>query len=150
MQCSEKLAIRRPHRRGASSIDGTSRQSAFAVFQPECAPRLVRGGRKCRQFLDVARVVLDDYGCVEIRRDLLEAFEGRDRLRAIIVEPRHAVGIVILAEVRGIAGDDQSARLRQLDQLRERFEAGNVTSPSPRFAGGFVDFLLGRPARHPR
>jgi hypothetical protein len=35
-------------------------------------------------------------------------------------------------------------------QLRERFEAGNVTSPSLGFASGFVDFLLGRAARHPR
>jgi len=35
-------------------------------------------------------------------------------------------------------------------QLREQFEAGNVTSPSQGFASGFVDFLLGRAARHPR
>ncbi len=35
-------------------------------------------------------------------------------------------------------------------QLRERFEVGNVNSRSQGFAGGFVDFLLGRAARHPR
>jgi hypothetical protein len=35
---------------------------------------------------------------------------------ATIVEPGHAVRVVILAEVRGIAGDDHGARLRQLDQ----------------------------------
>src|SRR6516225_5506650 len=39
------------------------------------APRLLRCGRKCRQFLDVARVVLDDHGRLGIRRDLLEALE---------------------------------------------------------------------------
>src|SRR5262249_16144497 len=100
----------------ASSVGGISRPSALGVFEPERAPRLLRGGRKRRQFLDVTRVVLDDHGCVKIRRDLLEAFEGRDRLRAIIVEPGHAVGVVILAEWRCIAGDDPGARLRQLDQ----------------------------------
>ena len=35
-------------------------------------------------------------------------------------------------------------------QLREQLEVGNVTSPSQEFPGGFVDFLLGRGARHPR
>jgi hypothetical protein len=35
-------------------------------------------------------------------------------------------------------------------QVREQFEAGNVITGSQEFAGGFVDFLLGRGARHPR
>jgi hypothetical protein len=35
-------------------------------------------------------------------------------------------------------------------QLREQFEMGNVASRPQEFAGGFVDFLLGRGARHPR
>jgi hypothetical protein len=35
-------------------------------------------------------------------------------------------------------------------QLREQFEIGNVTSRPQEFASGFVDFLLGRGARHPR
>jgi hypothetical protein len=35
-------------------------------------------------------------------------------------------------------------------QLREKFEVGNVTSRSQEFHGGFVDFLLGRGAGHPR
>jgi hypothetical protein len=35
-------------------------------------------------------------------------------------------------------------------QLREQFEMGNVTSRPQEFAGGFVDFLLGRGARNPR
>jgi hypothetical protein len=35
-------------------------------------------------------------------------------------------------------------------QLREQFERGNVASRRQEFAGGFVDFLLGRGARHSR
>jgi hypothetical protein len=35
-------------------------------------------------------------------------------------------------------------------QLHEGFEVGNVNSRSQGFAGGFVDFLLGKAARHPR
>jgi len=35
-------------------------------------------------------------------------------------------------------------------QLREQFEVSDVTSRSQEFAGGFVDFLLGRGAHHPR
>ena len=35
-------------------------------------------------------------------------------------------------------------------QVREQAEEGNVTARSQEVAGGFVDFLLGRGARHPR
>jgi len=35
-------------------------------------------------------------------------------------------------------------------QLREQFEMDSVASRPQGFAGGFVDFLLGRGARHPR
>jgi hypothetical protein len=35
-------------------------------------------------------------------------------------------------------------------QLREQFEIANLISRPQEFAGGFVDFLLGRGARHPR
>jgi hypothetical protein len=35
-------------------------------------------------------------------------------------------------------------------QLREQFEMGNVASRLQEFAGGFVDFLLGRGARPPK
>jgi hypothetical protein len=35
-------------------------------------------------------------------------------------------------------------------QTREQFEVDSVTSRPQDFAGGFVDFLLGRVARHPR
>src|SRR5262245_21316848 len=93
-----------------------SEDEALAVFEPECAPRLLRGGWKRRQFFDVARVVLNDHGRLGIRCDLLEALERRDRLCAIIVKPGHAGRVVILTKVRGIAGNDHGARLRQLDQ----------------------------------
>ena len=35
-------------------------------------------------------------------------------------------------------------------QSREKFEMDNVTLRPQEFAGGFVDFLLGRGAHHPR
>ena len=35
-------------------------------------------------------------------------------------------------------------------QIREQFEVESVTSRPQEFAGGFVDFLLGRVARYPR
>jgi hypothetical protein len=35
-------------------------------------------------------------------------------------------------------------------QLRGQFEVTDITSQSQEFAGGFVDFLLGRGAHHPR
>ena len=35
-------------------------------------------------------------------------------------------------------------------QAREHFEVRNVISRPQEFASGFVDFLLGRGARHPR
>ena len=35
-------------------------------------------------------------------------------------------------------------------QVREQFEVGNVTARSQECTGGFVDFLLGRGARHSR
>ena len=34
--------------------------------------------------------------------------------------------------------------------LREQFEIGNLISRPEEFAGGFVDFLVGRGARHSR
>ena len=35
-------------------------------------------------------------------------------------------------------------------RLRQQLNVGNVTSRSQEFPGGFVDFLLGRGARHSR
>jgi hypothetical protein len=35
-------------------------------------------------------------------------------------------------------------------RIRQRLDVCNVTSRSQEFPGGFVDFLLGRGARHPR
>jgi hypothetical protein len=55
---------------------------------------------------------------------------------------------------RGDQGRSIIERQRQifswLGSVREQFEIGNVTSRPQEFAGGFVDFLLGRGARHPR
>jgi hypothetical protein len=35
-------------------------------------------------------------------------------------------------------------------RAREQFQMGNVGSRPREFAGGFIDFLLGRGTRHPR
>jgi len=55
----------------------------------------------------------------------------------------------ITAAIKGSQLPREGGRyLVGLVQLREQFELGTVTSQE--FAGGFVDFLLGRGARHPR
>src|SRR5262249_61506454 len=72
------------------------------------------------------RVMLDDDGRLEIRGGLLEALERRHRLGAIEVERRHAIRIVILAEVRRIAGDHHGPHLRHLD------EKALMAGPGPR------------------
>src|SRR5262249_35992280 len=77
---------------------------------------LLRGGRERRQFTHVARVVLDDYGRLEARGDLLEAVDRGERLRAAAVEGGHAVGVVVLLEMREIAGQEQVALLLRIHQ----------------------------------
>src|SRR6266496_1747300 len=69
--------------------------------------RLLRCSRKSRQLADVAQVVLDDHGRVEVRGDLLDALERRDRLRAVVIEGRHAGRLVVLVEMRGVAGQQE-------------------------------------------
>src|SRR5437879_698313 len=69
--------------------------------------RLLCGGRKSRQLADVAQVVLDDHGRVEVRGDLLHPLDRRDRLRAVVIEGRHAVRFVVLVEVRGVAAQQE-------------------------------------------
>src|SRR6266852_3623310 len=69
--------------------------------------RLLRGSRKSRQLADVAQVVLDDHGRVEVRRDLLHPLHRRYRLRAVVIEGRHAVRFVVLVEVRGVAAQQE-------------------------------------------
>ena len=88
--------------------------------------RLFRERGKHRQFINVARIVLDDDLPLQIRCDLLHAIDRSYRLRAIEIEPGHAVRIVILAEVDRIAGDDDGADLCKLYQ-----QAGMITEPSP-------------------
>ncbi len=67
---------------------------ALLVFDPQRRPRLLRGDRERRQFTDVARIVLDDDGGFEIRRDLLEAID-RSQCRCVVsVECGHTVVFV--------------------------------------------------------
>src|SRR5215470_7665253 len=77
---------------------------------------LLRGGRECRQFTDVARIVLDDDGGFEIRRDLLEAID-RGQCRCVVgVESGHTVAFVIFPKVLEIATEQHVAHLSQPDQ----------------------------------
>src|ERR1700722_18996857 len=73
------------------------------------------GLRKRRQFAYITRIVLDDDGCVQVGGELLEALDRRNRRGAIVVVPWHAIGVPVLAEMRGVAGQDQASR-RELHQ----------------------------------
>src|SRR6266705_5303808 len=86
--------------------------------------RLLRCSRKSRQLADVARVVLDDHGRVEVRGDLLHPLDRRDRLRAVVIEGRYAVRFVVLAEVRGVAA--QQEILSRLEAHEEARVPGRV------------------------
>src|SRR5437773_1873669 len=69
--------------------------------------RLLRVSRKSRQLADVAQVVLDDHGRAEVRGDLLHPLDRGARLRAVVIESRHAVRLVVLVEVRGVAAQQE-------------------------------------------
>src|SRR6267143_3397390 len=99
---------------GSFSVEGSQslRCRPTVANRPRAAPRswkrrLLRGSRKSRQLADVAQVVLDDHGRVEVRGDLLHPLDRRYRLRAVVIEGRHAVRFVVLAEVRGVAGQQE-------------------------------------------
>src|SRR5262245_51276323 len=77
---------------------------------------LLRGGRERRQLADVAQIVLDDDGRLEIRRDRLHALDRGDRRGAVEVEDRHAVALVVLAEVDRVAAEQHRAHVLQPDQ----------------------------------
>jgi tripartite-type tricarboxylate transporter receptor subunit TctC len=64
---------------------------------------LLRGRRERRQLRDIARVVLDDDGRLQVLGDALDPLERGDRLGAVVVEAGHAVALVVLVEVRRIA-----------------------------------------------
>src|SRR5215470_17849560 len=93
--------------------EGAAAPSKLA-YQRERA--LLRGGRECRQLSKVALIMLDDHVRLKIGRNLLEALDRGDGLGAVAVEGRHAVLLVVLAEVREIAGEQHIAGLRQLDE----------------------------------
>src|SRR5262249_44064731 len=87
--------------------------------------RLLHDGRECLQFTDVARIVLDDDGGFEIRRDLLEAIDRSQCRRAVGVECGHTIAFVIFPEVLEIATEQHVARLSQPDQ--QAVMAGRVS-----------------------
>ena len=68
-----------------------------------------------------------------------------------VARPSRLGTMAISAAIQvGRSSRDSSKYLVGPVQSREKFEADNVTSPSQQLAGGFVDFLLGRRAHHPR
>src|SRR5262249_6877176 len=74
---------------------------------------LLRGGGEGRQLADVAHVVLDDDGGLEVRGHLLHPLDRGNRRGAVEVEPRHAVALVVLAEVDQVAGEQHRAHVLQ-------------------------------------
>jgi len=63
---------------------------------------------------------------------------------------RFGMRVITAAINGGRLSRDSGRYLVDPVQLREQFEMGNLTSRPQEFAAGFVDFLLGRGARHPR
>src|ERR1700692_3037258 len=72
--------------------------------------------RKYRQLFDVAGIVLDNEGRLQVRCNLLDALDRSHRLGAVIVERGYAVRIVVFVEMHRVARQDDSTHLRQLDQ----------------------------------
>src|SRR5208282_3545736 len=85
-------------RRYPTSDRLTHKQIAGATHAPAEVSTIIkslRRRRKRRQFVNVARIVLDDDGRMQVGLELLEALERGDRLGAIEVERRDAVGLVV-------------------------------------------------------
>src|SRR5206468_7454474 len=93
-----------------------SRTRAGSMQDPGARLRLLRGGRERRQLAHVARVVLNDDRGLEICRELLEAVDRREALRATGVEPRHTVVLPVLVKMHEVARDQHVALLLQLDE----------------------------------
>jgi len=63
---------------------------------------------------------------------------------------RLGMGAITTAIKDGQLSRDSGKYLDGPIQFREQFEIGNLILRPEEFAGGFVDFLLGRGARHSR
>src|SRR5207244_13233614 len=77
---------------------------------------LLRRRRERRQLPEVALVVLDDDGGLEVRRNLLETVDRSQRLGAVGVEDGHAVAVIIFLKVREVAREHHGALLLQPHQ----------------------------------
>src|SRR2546426_2012427 len=87
-----------------------------ASVTPHTALVLLRGRRERRQLADVAHVMLDDEGRLEICDELLHALDRGDRRRAVEVEARHSAAFVVLAEVGRVAAEQHRTHFLQPDQ----------------------------------
>jgi glucan phosphoethanolaminetransferase (alkaline phosphatase superfamily) len=75
-----------------------------------------RGGGKRRQLADIARVVLDDHGGAQVPGNRLETMERGQRIGAVGIPGGHAVDLVILTKMRGVAAQQHGAGLWEPDQ----------------------------------
>src|SRR5581483_7931911 len=97
--------VARPYRAAAPNGTGlrpslTTQPRRTPVMQARAAYRaLVCRSRELRQLVDVAGVVLDDQRRLEALHQSLDAIDRRQRLGAVVVEPRHAVALIVLTEV---------------------------------------------------
>src|SRR6185436_16758692 len=96
---------------GAKWCGAQARRSTEAAW-------LLRRSRKQRQLLDVAPVVLDDDGRIQVLRQRLEAVHRRRGLRAVVVEPGLSAAFIIFAEVEKVAGEQHRALVFQPHQQR--------------------------------
>src|SRR5262245_21093645 len=118
--CAARRAARCPPTAPAPKTTTRIVPSSFTAG-PSCrashaASALLRGRREGGKLADVAHVVLDDEGRLQVRDDLLHALDRGDRRGAVEVEDRHAVTVVVLAEVDQVAAEQHRAHVLQLHQ----------------------------------
>src|SRR5262249_54978281 len=106
---------------------------------------LLRRGREGRELADVAGVVLDDYGGVEVLCDLLRPLDRGDGLRAIGIEVRYALEVVVLGEMCHVAGEDHGAHVLELHE--EDVMAGRVPRRIEHHDGAVPEHILVEPHR---
>jgi hypothetical protein len=95
---------------------GTPERICSLLCLPDDYPAfpLLRGCWEARELADVALVMLDDHRGLEIGGDLLEAVQRGQCAGVVGVEHRNAVGVVVLPEVREVAGEQHVTLLLQL------------------------------------
>src|SRR5262249_49272471 len=97
-------------------------------------------GRECRQFTNVARIVLNDDGGFEIRRYLLEAIDRSQCRRAVGVEFGHTIASVIFPEVLEIATEQHVSHLSP--PYQQAVMAGRMSERVQHADGAVAEYIL--------